>query len=266
MQGLSFDHVLSPSTFYNIRLSHVLIKNDCAHNVTLRDKTPVRKFGNVWVDETPYGAIQSPGQVEVQMADGMFSTAHCAGAIDLSKVNTLNAKFDLTSQVDRYNQLKTGFILVYDDLNTHYEHVRWESMMDNWQIKWSESPYRMGAYVQDKLEFEGMIANFGVRMDYNQPNGDFFSVGDDRYSKYFKKAYKAVFLEVAPRDPAKSHIKISPRLGISHPISENAKLYFNYGHFYSMPTSDSMYRIQYGQVYQGVIYLGNPSSNLPLAE
>jgi len=274
MQGIAFDHVLSPRTFYNIRISHIHEKNHAAHNVELRNALDdpvhglggdkayvVRYFGSQAVDESPYGAKQWGGPL--LMPDNMYYGAHSAGAIELSGSHTINAKFDITSQVDRYNQVKAGFMFVYDDLDTHWEHIRWESPTDNYLVQWQRFPYRMGAYVQDKLEFEGMIANFGLRMDYNEPNVDWFDIEADPYNKYFKKEYKAVFTQVMPRKKAEGKIKISPRLGVSHPISENAKLYFNYGHFYSMPTSDSMYRIQYGQIYQGVINIGNPSADLP---
>ncbi|HVO73672.1 MAG TPA: TonB-dependent receptor, partial [Ignavibacteriaceae bacterium] len=36
---------------------------------------------------------------------------------------------------------------------------------------------------------------------------------------------------------------VSPRLGISHPITENSKLYFNYGHFKQFPAYEEIYRI-----------------------
>ncbi len=261
MQGIAFDHVLSPSTFYNIRISHVHEKNHAAHNVELRDQTTVRHFGNQAQDMSPYGAMQGGGPL--LMVNNMYYGAHSAGAIELSGSHTINAKFDITSQVDRYNQFKAGFMFVYDDLDTHWEHVRWESPTDNFLVQWEHFPYRMGAYLQDKLEFEGMIANFGLRMDYNQPNTEWYDLEADRYNKYFKKEYKAVFTEVMPRKEAEGQIKISPRLGVSHPISENAKLYFNYGHFYSMPSSTSMYDIRYGQIFEGVINIGNPNANLP---
>jgi len=180
--------------------------------------------------------------------------------LDDSELTTINVKFDLTSQIDRHNQIKVGFMFNYDDIDADYQSYLIVGPSNGWTMKWEQYPYRFGAYVQDKLEFEGMIANFGLRLDYNQPNCDWFTA--DRYSKYFKD--KNVFLTLTPREPAKGHLKISPRLGVSHPISDNAKLYFNYGHFYSMPGSDGMYRIQYDpRAGTRVRSIGNPSADLP---
>ena len=264
MIGLSFDHVLSPTTFYNVRISRIAVNNVCGGKVAVRDTTNIKQFGSVWVDEAPFGI---PPDVSLGrtllMTDGMYYGAHAAGARDWSNSETLSLKFDLTSQINRYNQLKVGLLANYDDLNTHYEMIRWESPGGNTKVKWQHFPYRVGAYVQDKLEFEGMIANFGLRLDYNEPNCDWYTV--DRYSRYLTKEYKNVFTDVAEKEAAEGHWKISPRLGISHPISAHAKLYFNYGHFYSMPQSSDMYEIDYGMFKQvaGIRRLGNPSAELP---
>jgi len=264
MVGVSFDHVLSPRTFYNIRVSSISNRNDCGSYGPddMRDPTIIRYFGNTPVTEQPYGF--EIAETVLYMQDGMTYATEGGGARDSSEVRTLNFKFDLTSQIDRHNQMKVGFMFNYDDLYTRFRRIRYESYYENdTAAKWHHYPYRMGGYIQNKLEFEGMIANFGLRFDYNEPNCDWYTV--DRYSKYFRAQYIYTFEEVTPSEPAKGHLKISPRLGVSHPISENAKLYFNYGHFYSMPSSTHMYQIYWsgpeGGV--GITRLGNPSADLP---
>jgi hypothetical protein len=222
--------------------------------------TIVRYFGSTPVTEQPYGFLI--GTNVLYMEDGMSYGMEGGGARDYGQANTINVKFDLTSQIDRYNQIKTGFDFNYDRLRSYYESIRYESPWprDN-RGDWLHFPLRAGAYVQDKLEFEGMITNFGVRFDYNDPNTDWYTI--DRYSKYFRDEYVDTFTQVAPTEPTKGHLKVSPRLGISHPISENAKLYFNYGHFYSMPSSSDMYTIYYNGTGSGVGRIGNPNADLP---
>ena len=205
MQGLSFDHILSPRTFYNIRISHVRLKNFCNFADRMRDTTTVRYFGNTPVDEQPYGFWYADGKLT--MANGQIYTVPSAYARDWSEVNTVNAKFDLTSQIDNYNQIKTGVEIVYDDLNSKYGVVRVDCPSDDrWSI-WHHYPVRGGAYIQDKLEFEGMIANFGLRLDYNNPNTDWYTL--DRYSDYFKKQYtypSDTFKKLAPVEKAEGHL------------------------------------------------------------
>lgn len=258
MQGISLKHVLSPSTFYDIRISHIRVKYSNLGVDRWRNRKTIRYFGKTPIDETPYGFDILD---KYSMQDGMLKASIGAFCRDWSVVNTLNTKFDLTSQIDRYNQVKVGFVYNYDDLNVHTAKAALYLPSDSYYMKWRYFPSRLGAYAQDKLEFEGMIANVGVRMDYNNPNADWYNV--DRYSKYFGKQYRNVFTKLAPRKRAKGHLEFSPRLGVSHPISSNAKLYFNYGHFYSLPVSSDMYRIEYGNSSRGVTFLGNPSAKLP---
>jgi len=260
MMGLSFDHVLGPSTFYNFRLSHIHVKNTDSGFNEYRDRTTIRHLGSTPVDEVPYGAWW----LSIPEGVGMMHPAHIYEmTLDNSEINTINAKFDLTSQIDRYHQIKTGFLINYDDISWDEERIAYGQEHHNYHNTWTHYPLRAGAYIQDKLEFEGMIANFGLRLDYNNPNCEWFTV--DRYSKYFRKEFKEVFTEVTPTETAEGHLKISPRLGISHPITTNTKLYFNYGHFYSMAPTADMYHIDYGQPGRlgGIEFIGNPSADLP---
>jgi hypothetical protein len=262
MIGVSFDHVLSPSTFYNVRISHVSVKNHAGawQEKDYRDTTTVRYFGSTPMDETPYGFWIGTGQPIAQQ-DGSFSNADGGGHRDFGRVQSLNVKFDITSQIDHYNQMKAGIDFTYDDMHTDFSRIRYESSWEDYRITWTHYPYRLGAYIQDKLEFQGMIANIGVRLDYNEPNTDWYL--DDPYSQYFTNKYRDLLTTEALTEPAKGHVKISPRLGVSHPISENVKLYFSYGHFYSMPSSSGMYELYWGRKSDPIRRIGNPSADLP---
>lgn len=262
MVGLTFDHVLSPKTFYNVRISNVKVQNRAGAwpAEAWRDTTTIRYFGSTPVDERPYGFWIGTGQPIAQQ-DGSFYNAIGGGHRDFGKVNSLNVKFDLTSQVNRYNQIKTGFDFTYDDIHTHFERNRFESSWEDYKIIWDHFPYRLGAYIQDKLEFEGMIANIGLRLDYNEPNTDWYLT--EPYSPYFTNRLRDKLTTEAPKERAKGHLKISPRLGISHPISENVKLFFSYGHFYSMPSTTGMYELYWGRASDPIRRIGNPSADLP---
>ncbi len=268
MIGLGIDHTLSPSTFYKLRITQTRVSNRALAPPSMRDTTTIRFFGNTPVDELPYGMVFSPA--DYKMIDGPTTQAAMAEPRDQSVMRNTTVKFDLISQVSRQHMLKAGFLFNYDDLRTLRGGARfYERQYNSWQ-NWRKYPYRFGAYIEDKFEFEGMIANIGLRADYNNANTEWYTV--DPYSKYLSVRYRdvmelytgeileRVFTAVTPTEPAESHLKISPRLGISYPISERSKIYFNYGHFYSMPRSNSMYRIQYGSAAtSGISVLGNPS-------
>lgn len=277
--GISFDHALSTNTFYNLRLTRTYRENSCEGPTKVRDTTTVKKFGDIKVDEIPYGVIAGYS-IQTINGDRFGQDAFCA-VRDRSYSTSITFEGDLTSQINKYNQIKVGFTAVYDDLHTLYAHMKqskpgtyyewwtlddpWEEVLagnpDNWKIEWDHQPYRAGTYIQDKIEIAGIIANIGARLDYNNPNCEWYTI--DRYSMYLSKPYKLVFTEVAPTEPAESHLKFSPRFGISHPIGITTKLFFNYGWFYSMGRSPNLYTIDYGRTAEGIVFLGNPSADLP---
>ena len=259
MVGFTLDHVISPSTFYNIRISNVHLKNACYGPDFIRDTTMVQSFGNVNVDESPFGFLVASNYTP--SGDGMVFASLGGVTRDKSEVTTLNIKFDLTSQINKKHQVKTGFEFNYDDLYTNYQSQFSYAPKNNYINQYRAYPSRLSLYVQDKIEIKGLFANLGLRVDNSYPNINWYTV--DLYSKYLSPTFKEDFTESAPKESARGHLKISPRIGISHPITHAAKLYFNYGHFYSMPSSIDMYQIGYGTAYQGIDYLGNPSAEIP---
>ena len=87
------------------------------------------------------------------------------------------------------------------------------------------APYRLSFYGQDKLEFKGLIAILGLNLDVINPNHAWYDIdvyNDDFYSSNYTSDSEADF-EQTNVDP---QIELSPRLALSHPITETSKLYF----------------------------------------
>lgn len=275
MLGLSVDHSLSPNTFYNIRINRTTQTNKATAGMVEWRKSvddagatseKMFQIGDTWVDNTPFGFwFAIPDAEQVYVREGGDAKMR-AGARDESSTVTLAGRFDLTSQVNKYHQVKFGFEFTRDDV--YFNNRYWPdwSPGDASATIWAHEPRRYGAYIQDKLEFEGMIANIGIRWDMNDPNTEWYNTVE-KYPKYFKLQYAGVWKELLEADygmlEVEGHSKISPRLGISHPISDRSKLYFNYGHAYSMPSSSRMYRISESTT-SGVSTIGNPGADLPL--
>lgn len=99
-------------------------------------------------------------------------------------------------------------------------------------------------YFRDKIEYGSMIASLGVRWDYFlQDTKDLEKtlISDDRGGTIFGDRQK-----------------ISPRIGFSYPISDKAKVYFNYGHFFQQPQLLYMYQRNTSSADQNAV-LGNPN-------
>jgi len=257
MFGITLNHTLSPKTFYSVRLTHNHIKHFGQGPKRMRDTTTVRYFGSSPMTEAPYGGSWAEQGLSIDPA--VFTRGSTEW--DWSEVSTLNLKGDLTSQINKYNQVKVGFTYNSDNVHTDTRLARpWFPENASYN-DWDKNPIRAGAYIQDKVEFEGMIAIFGLRMDYSNANTEWYTV--DRYSPYFGRLYKDEFTEITPTEPAEAWTKFSPRFGISHPIGEASKIFFNYGWFYSMAPAHNLYAVEYGMVEDGVVFIGNPSADLP---
>ena len=105
-----------------------------------------------------------------------------------------------------------GWILV---THPHYDHI-----LDDYTPK----PREFAAYIQDKINFSSLILSAGLRFDLTDPNTD-----------YWKTPYDAILGGDSTKLEADVHTQISPRLGISYPISENTVFHFGYGHYFQRP-------------------------------
>lgn len=86
------------------------------------------------------------------------------------------------------------------------------------------NPYQAAYYLQDKMEWEGMIVNAGVRLDFWYLGEKYKIIkngGIERWEEF--------------EEDEKFQMLISPRLGVSHPISETAVLHFAYNYQNQLP-------------------------------
>lgn len=176
-------------------------------------------------------------------------------ARDKSYNTVTTFKGDYQNQINRNNQIKTGF----NFQKTHNVVDSWlVAPMSTWEqyYNWDQNPIRLGAYVLDKLEFEGLVVNAGLRYDMYDLNGDWYDL--DSYDTLLNAVYGFDLDSLASYKNTKTIHSLNPRIGISHPITINSKLYFNYGHFSTMPTAKYLYLVdRYGDG-GNIQYLGNP--------
>ncbi|MFH1011374.1 MAG: TonB-dependent receptor, partial [bacterium] len=177
--------------------------------------------------------------------------------------NEYSLKVSLTSQVNKYHELKGGGELKYRRLKMQsierpdlpYNNPDaplpagspWPERGDIRDF-YDREPWEGSWYFQDKMEFEGMIVRAGIRMD--------FVIQDPQMREETQKM-------VDRNQPGallarRGRYRIAPRLGISHPISERAKLYFNYGHFYQTPSFQYFYRSATANISPNTT-IGNPN-------
>lgn len=250
-------HTLSAKTFYEASIEHIARKY-------LTGPPPERDYTaqyeivpGYFADEAPFGwSPYSSGGIGGAIK---FFGGHTGEARDSSRISATTLKFDLTSQLNFNNLVKAGFEFVYNDLKLHYGDVNTFTSRVV-MVNEHQSPYRGAFYVQDKLEAKGFILNLGLRLDFSNANNDWIRPKELYDRSFYSSDYNPKG-EYPTEDP-KFDVSLSPRLGISHPITENSKLFFNYGHFKQLPTYEELLRI--GRAAGGALKnYGDPNLALP---
>jgi outer membrane receptor protein involved in Fe transport len=166
----------------------------------------------------------------------------------IHKTNTYSGKIDFTSQITDVHEIKTGIEFDYHTLN----YQDFQTIIDastgfkpalpspgsfNYNI-YNNHPYQLAAYFQDKIELDYLIVNVGIRYDYFQPAANVLSdpnnISDlSNLTPPFPGTY---FYKASTKS------QVSPRLGISYPISDKGAVHISYGHFFQIPPFDYLYR------------------------
>ncbi|MDE0638507.1 MAG: TonB-dependent receptor [Candidatus Poribacteria bacterium] len=150
------------------------------------------------------------------------------------------------SQVTENHQIQTG---IEFSMNNLYNLGTTNYGSSNLYVEYYDvTPTSISLYAQDKMEYEGMIVNAGLRYDIYNPDGvspedplDPLELNADGTIKLDYETYNVGLPIIKdPIEPSTKHM-IAPRLGISFPITERAKLHFTYGHYYQIPRGDDLY-------------------------
>ena len=263
MHALKYTKQIDDKAFFDILFKYDSKKYHTDHG-PLRDSVstyPV--FGGdgdtLFADEAPLGFYGGPlFSVEGRLAfGGAISTSR-----DFSKINVYTIKSNYINQLNNHHQLKTGAEIIFSDLNLRFGSQNEFLPSGNYWTQSEVSPFRMSIFGQDKIEYNGFVGIIGLNLDLLSPNGSWYVI--DRYDDdFFSSNYIETLENSFEKKKLKSQIEISPRLAISHPITESSKLYFNYGHYQQMPTAEDLYSIRRG--FSGeVLNIGDPT--LPMAK
>jgi len=251
--GLEWKHVFSNATFLEVKANrlHLLTEEGIALLKEDEYLADYMKYSN-WTDYT------SPSNHRVGRPNDDSGT---------EQSTTWSFTSSITSQINRFNLLKSGFQFYYYDLDIENLDNRYTDS-DLRIVDFQGNPYEGAFYLQDKMEFEGMIANIGLRSDFYQLNTEYYS---DIYSPMRNPYYNPdalTYLErgnyysdsLAMREKTKLYLNLQPRIGISFPVSEFMVFHLNYGTFTQRPNFEQMFynEMRIGGKDLEIVFLGNP--------
>lgn len=150
------------------------------------------------------------------------------------KVKDLGCKFALHHQITSHHQFVAG--TTFDQYQVQTNWIRWpawEPVIDTYRFQ----PHLFGFYLQDKVDYEGLYADLGLRYDRFDP------------------------------DTTNPKGQFSPRLGASFRITDWLFLRANYGHYFQLPLFSHLYDntvnpVKYRTAYgEQLLVVGNPDLN-----
>ena len=250
---------LSPKSLYEVSIEY-LRRSYYSRPPAARDVSVLNEIVPGFYESTnPFGYYP-----QASTSDGII--VYAGEQQSLARDNTVTSattiKFDFTSQIDFSNEIKTGVEFVYNDLNLDYGFIQMQTSGNSYasRVQMKDYPFRSAAYLQDKLETQGFTLNAGLRLDYSNSNTNWWTFDPYNVAFYGNNYSNQTAFSLTQ---SKGQWQLSPRLGISHPITENSKLYFNYGHFKQMPQYEALFQVD-RRPDHSLANLGNP--NLSLAK
>ena len=241
--SFGLNHTLSSRSFYDLKLSYFN-----------------REF-NEYLYEDPFDSrYQDPALQDA----GAF--AFKTAGTNLKRFNRITdtyiGKLDFTTQLTNVHLVKAGIEVQYhelflDDYNL-IPAVNENGIIispfqpaiptiDQFDRKlYDQSPVQFAIYLQDKIEYESVIINAGIRFDYFDSRGQVPADPQDPdiYNPLLQENQALSFEErqqIWYKD-ASSKTQISPRLGIAYPITANGTIHFSFGHFLQIPAFNNLYK------------------------
>jgi outer membrane receptor protein involved in Fe transport len=225
--GLRFSKALSSSTFYEFK-ANALSTSTQFGSMPWQSSIPDSMFGVT--------KLNSASSLTTLLS-GPDKFYYLRGTDDFRNEKTLTVSVEgsVTSQVTKDHMLNGGiqFNQYFIDAKGFFN----TSVAATLQTRsYTAEPRELGLYIQDKMEFEGMIANVGLRLDVWDANKDYFV---NLYNPFGVADTTGVIVNnfaMAARSKPPIIGRLQPRAGISFPIDVNTVFHLNYGSFMQRPS------------------------------
>ncbi|MDW7682087.1 MAG: TonB-dependent receptor, partial [bacterium] len=179
---------------------------------------------------------------------GLYRPRYPAPLYSKTTRNVTTLKADLTSQLSFTHQIKTGaqFRMHYIDVTQLQAELGGRGHrfpMEAFHVDMHTfHPKEAAVYFQDRIEYGGMIVNIGARIDGYDNDTQRFE--NDFHPWDYRTDATGTVTELAPARGEKVgwNWYFSPRLGVSHPITDRMAMHYSFGKFVQYPNFASLYQ------------------------
>lgn len=139
-----------------------------------------------------------------------------------SRSTVTNLKFNLTSFLNSNIELKTGIEARYYDIYDYSVYVGDQGGI--YTSLWRAYPFSGAMYTTAKVESSGgLVVTPGVRLDMFDANTTIYDPEEGGEIDVSRK------------------YQLSPRLGITHPVTDRDVFFFTYGYYFQMPNFNQLF-------------------------
>lgn len=231
-----------------------------------------------------FGTASQTGVGNSITQNGGFNTLNTNNSRFSRSTNSYLFKIEVSSQLNEHHFVKAGISSQFDELkfqsyslaplrdtdvfldpNTPEELKRFVQLgipevNTSGHQKFTRNPLTFSGFIQDKIEYESLIINVGLRLDYFDPNTTVPVDPEDpdinnplkAQNKYRdinnngKQDGDEPLITVEERSvywwkDAEIKYQLSPRIGVAYPINDAGVIYFSYGYFFQMPSYERLY-------------------------
>jgi len=257
--NVNWTHTLSTRSFYEITMGRFLTLEHSA----VQDLHWTEYTERLDLDPINYTVVDQDGNIAITYGDEFYDTGFAPEWYDVSSDN-YRFDVDWTYRTQDRHKIKAGIENTLTEIQVLDIDEPWAGTSGfgaNYDMYNAYTTF--GAfYVQDRITFEGMTVNIGMRYDYWFP-GKYVedAINDPNTVIITDEARKKFEEETFDLFGYKGKGRFSPRFGISHPVTDNDVLYFYYGHFSQLPTFQYVYA-KLNSVSQSTYQVfGNPNLN-----
>jgi len=263
--NLNWTHTLSTQSFYELTMGRFITMEHSA----VQDLTWDQYQERLDLEPINYNLndIDRDGNIQITYGDEFYDTGFSPEWYDLASDNS-RIDLDWTYHTKTRHKIKTGFEHTTTDIQVLDIDEPWSGTSGfgaNYD-SYDARTYFGAFFLQDRIIFEGMTLNLGIRTDYWIPgkyvedaiaDSNSVIITDKARDKYMAETFSFPWFG----DKYRMKARLSPRFGISHPVTENDVLYFYYGHFSQLPTFQYVYAKINSKAQSTYQVFGNPNLN-----
>lgn len=205
-----------------------------------RQRAVLNLYRSYWLDRGSNQVYAHPGEHNFRTAyalsqypygvPGLFVTEGDNRSWHYRGTDQYLGKFDFTRTVDKVHEIKTGLHVTQYSISVYENSLPWDP--NPFWDAFNYEPLVVAGYLQDKADFEDLVVRAGLRLDF---------LDSKARVRAFPESLGARPEISDSMLPVAAKWRVSPRLGISYPITERIKFRFSYGHFFKNPMFNNLY-------------------------